>query len=201
MSGVRIETLGCYHADMTLRARPALILVLLILAPAYAVIHQLYPLKRLIADAQSIALMRVDRAGDAVFTVRAIRQLKGAFPYADMRIVIDSDVRSQNRVLSGLLRPGLDMVVLYSVYHKPEGPQPVALAYCEGKWMRLGAEHAVLTRDGDRPSRAEWKFVHFEPGLRRSYHGSTAGLARIAAGQLEAPPPDPTLPVARPRGP
>jgi hypothetical protein len=68
------------------------------------------------------------------------------------------------------------------------GSKRFMLGFVEGSWFRLASPAD--------PARGAWQFVHLEPYLRRTYHGSSAEMTRVVkgvlAGKVQPPPPDPS---------
>lgn len=152
--------------------------------PVGAVIQRLYPLAGIIADSQSVSVGTIQRVRPPKeIAVGAVSALKGRPPFDRLVISLSAQQASQNGTLPGLITVGQKIVL----FHAVAMGKPVVLAYLDGTWMRL------------EPSSAKgvWRFVHFEPYLRRSYHDSSAELAAIVAnvvrGKGRAPDPDPRV--------
>jgi len=150
--------------------------------PAGAVIQRLYPLAGIIGDSQSIATGTIQRVRPPnEISVGRVSALKGKVPFDGLVVTLSAQPASQNGTFLGLIRVGQRMVL----FQATAMGKPVVLAYIDGAWMRF------------EPSSAKgvWRFAHFEPYLRRSYHGSAANLASIVAnvvrGKRRAPDPDP----------
>jgi hypothetical protein len=167
-------------------------------SPSRAVIQRDYPLADILSSSNAVWCARVVGAplGDPAVVLQSYRSLKAKAPAARASVRLAADRSEQNGQLKARLPVGARLVIFSS--DTPKGP--MALAYCEGTWFRLGT---------GKPG-AGWQFVHFEPYLRRSYRGSSAGLADLISraagkgGPLPAPDPrqKPGLgPVPDPRGP
>lgn len=159
------------------------LLAALVSLPVGAVIQRVYPLGDIIKDAQAIAVLRVSSAarGRSELVLGGPVARKGRFPAGKLVARVAADMPGQDAQLLARLKPGMRTVLFYSQV----GAEQVVLGYSEGTWFRLTA----------RAPRASWRFLHFEPFLRRSFSGSTAEMERIVqqvvAGRGKAPPPKP----------
>lgn len=158
-------------------------LSLAVCLPAQAVVTRLYPLSQIIADADSIAVAQVTtpaKHGKPV-NLKITATLKGQLAGPTTANLHGGDDRSQLAVIRKRLVPGKPFVLFIKTGR-------FALGFAEGGWFRLAAPKA-----GTGP----WQFVHLEPYLRRTYHGSTAALQQTItdalAGKTPAPEPDPKV--------
>jgi hypothetical protein len=108
------------------------------------------------------------------------QQLKGQETFRRLPINLAGDKPEQTAELAERLAPDLP-VVLYVAKEK------LAFGYVNGTWFQLR-----LTGEGTDTRGA---FTHFEPYLRRTFHGSTEAMqttvAEAIAGKGKPPKPDP----------
>ena len=168
------------------RLRPFCITLACLLAlctSASAVVTRLYPLGDVIRDSDFIVVAQVTavNAKRRTVTLTPGKALKGKAPWKQMRTVLTGgDDKTQLPVIQQRLPKGRTVIFFGK-------RQRFALGYTEGTWFRL----AEPKRAGD-----PWQFVHLEPFLRRTFHGTTAQLrdvvASVVAGKAPAPAPDPS---------
>lgn len=151
--------------------------------PAWAVITRLYPLADVIADADTIAAVRVVSVDSRTRRVTLTRtaDLKGKTAWNRTVWGLNGgDERAQRPVIQARLARGRTVVLFVKKAR-------FALGYVEGTWFRLAPPK--------EEQKGPWQFVHLEIYLRRTFHGPSADLQHIVtdhlAGRKAAPPPDP----------
>jgi hypothetical protein len=161
-----------------------LVLLWLMLCPARAgaVVKRIYPLDQIIADADTVTALRVEsldaKAHVAVLGRTRLMKGKPAWTKLTVRLSGGDDARQLPMIEARLTRPRL--VILFSK------TDLFALGYVEGTWFRIV--------EPPHPEADPWVFVHLEPYLRRTFHGTSAQMDRIAVavarGARKGPPPD-----------
>jgi hypothetical protein len=143
--------------------------------------QRVYPLGDIIRGSQSVAVVTVQsvRKPDLV-RLGPAATLKGKSPLSKVDVNLQAKPSDQNRLLLSRLRAGQKMVVFYSSAPK----ESMVLACLGDAWVRLSAP---------KPQ-GPWRFVHFEPYLRRSFHGTADQAVAVVKRVLQggpAPAPDP----------
>jgi hypothetical protein len=162
----------------------ALIVALLALSsrPAGAVITRVYPLKSVLSEADTIAVARVETwSGWRRFALGRTAVLKGKPAWRRVQVRLSgSDNREHRPSVRERLAKGRSLVLFTKTGR-------FTLGYVDGMWFRV-------TLPATRRART-WQFVHPEPYLRRTFHGTSAELQTIVTaalnGTADPPPPDP----------
>jgi hypothetical protein len=154
----------------------------LLTTSARAVIEVLTPLKLFIDDSSIIVVAKVEKLDAAKHGAVLVvtRQLKGQETFRRLPINLEGDKPELSAELAERLAPGLSVVLFVA-------KEKLAFGYVNGTWFQLR-----LTGEGTDSRGA---FTHFEPYLRRTFHGSTEALettlADALAGKGKPPKPDP----------
>jgi hypothetical protein len=156
--------------------------LLLLPAAARAVIEVLTPLKLFIDDSSMIVVAKVEKLDPAKHgaVLVIMKQVKGKEMLRRLPINLQGDKPEQTAELAERLALDLPVVVFVA-------KEKLAFGYVNGTWFQLR-----LTGEGTDSRGA---FTHFEPYLRRTFHGSTdamtATLTEALAGKSPPPKPDP----------
>ncbi|MCS7045881.1 MAG: hypothetical protein NZO58_05955 [Gemmataceae bacterium] len=164
----------------------AVVLVVLLTAPAWAVITALLPLQDVIRGSQIIVVAKVEKlhADKPAMILRVEEELKGKLPFRTLPVNLkgDSEAEKLNHVPQLLKRLADDLPLVLFIEQKDK--KFTALAFTNGTWMQL-----VGDRTG--PETAVWSLTHGEPYLRRTFAGTTAELRTlltdVLAGKKRAP--------------
>jgi len=148
---------------------------------ARAVIEVLTPLKLFIDDSSLIVVAKFERLDAAKHGAVLVvtKQLKGKETFRRLPINLQGDTPEQAAELAQRLAPELPVVLFVA-------KEKLAFGYVNGTWFQLR-----LTGEGTESRGA---FTHFEPYLRRTFHGSTevltTTLTEALAGKSTPPKPD-----------
>lgn len=168
---------------------PAVLGLLALNSPAFAVIKVLTPLKQVLDGEQLIFLAKVEKVDpekpSVILTVGD--SLKGKAPVTRMAVNLTGDSfakkDSHTKVMLDRLAEGREVVFFAS----PQGKGYSAFGFMEGTWFQLRG-----TADPDGKT-IRWAFLHCEPYFTRTFQGSTAELKELVTSCLagKRKPPEP----------
>ena len=172
-----------------MRCRFAFVLLCIVAAsPAQAVIKVLTPLKKVLAETETIFVAEVDKvdAEKPSVVFKFAENLKGKAPAEKFPVNLTGDSFAKKdehtKVMLERLAPGRKLVLFVQKIDTTY----VAFGFLEGTWFQMKG-----TTDGDA---IRWAFLHCEPYFRRTFKGTTDELkttiSQSLAGKKEPPEPD-----------
>jgi outer membrane protein assembly factor BamB len=175
-------------------SRPlALLAVLLLAAPAAAILNAPIKLQDIIDKLPSIFVAEVDAVdadkATAVFVPKD--DLKGKAEFARIPVNLKDGITAaakkadHTKVILERLAKGRKLIL----FVKKDGDSYSAWGFVEGTWFQLAG-----TADKDDTKTVRWAFLNCEPALRGTFKGTTdelrAVVADVVAGKAKAPAPD-----------
>ena len=157
-------------------------------SPAQAVIKVLTPLKKVLAETETIFVAEVDKVDAEKPSVifKFAENLKGKAPAEKFPVNLTGDSFAKKdehtKVMLERLAPGRKLILFTQKIDKTY----IAFGFLEGTWFQMRG-----TTDGDA---IRWAFLHCEPYFRRTFKGTTdelkATISDGLAGKKEPPEPD-----------
>ena len=176
-----------HPAIRPLHAVPALLTILLVALPAFAVILKLTPLKEVLEGEQFIFTATIDSIAPEKpgVVLKFEEKLKGDAPFERLAVNLTGDDEAKKDDHTKKLLERLDKDRKVIVFASKKGKKFNAMAFVEGTWFSL---QGTLDDDGKT---VRWQFLHCEPYLKRTYAGTTADLKKIIQDGLakKAEPP------------
>lgn len=171
----------------------ALLAVVVLAAPAPAILNNPIKLQDIIDKLPTIFLAEVDAVdadnATAVFVPK--EDLKGKAEFARLPVNLKDGITpaakkaDHTKVILDRLAKGRKLVL----FVKKDGDNYSAWGFVEGTWFQLSG-----TTDKDDKKTARWALLNCEPALRGTFKGTTEELrklvADVVAGKVKAPAPD-----------
>lgn len=177
-----------------IRRLPAAALALLLLAaPAPAILNNPIKLQDIIDKLPSIFVAEVDAVdadkATAVFVPKDDLKGKAGFPRLPVNLkdgVTEAGKKADHtKVMLDRLAKGRKLIL----FVKKDGSDYSAWGFVEGTWFQLSG-----TADKDDKEKVRWALLNCEPALRGTFKGTTEELralvADVVAGKAKAPAPD-----------
>jgi len=170
-----------------LRVRLPLLVLLLLAAPAHAVILRLVSLQEVLEGEQLIFVAAVDSVlpDRPALVLKLDEKLKGDPPFDRLPVNMTGDDEAKKGEHTKLMFDRLDPGRKVVVFASKKGKRYNAMAFSEGTWFSL---QGAVDDDGKT---VRWAFLHGEPYLRRTFKGTTAELRQVCVDGLakkSAPP-------------
>ncbi len=174
-----------------MRRSAGLLLLLAFLVPAptaQAVIAYVIPLKAMLQQSTHICTVKVenlDPARPGMILIVA-EDLKGKLDTRRMAVNLkgDSEAEKLKHVPELLKRLSNGMPIV--LFIKLEKSKATVFAFTNGTWFQISGQ-----KDGEE---MRWSLLHGEPGLRRTFKGTTAEMSEVVravlAGKKQPPAPD-----------
>lgn len=176
------------------RRTVALLALLLLAAPAPAILDNPIKLGDIIGKLPTIFVAEVDSVdadkATAVFLPKD--DLKGKCEFPRLPVNLKDGVTAagkkadHTKVILDRLAKGRKLIL----FVKPDGAEFSAWGFVEGTWFQLAG-----IPDKDDKGKVRWAFLNCEPALRGTFTGTTEELralvADVLAGKAKAPAPDP----------
>ncbi len=173
--------------------RNSLLALLLLAAPAFAILDRPIALQGILDKIPLIFVCEVDKVdaekGTAVFLPK--EDLKGKAEFERIPVNLKDGVTAagkkadHTKVMLERLAPGRKLIL----FAKKDGDEYLTYGYVEGTWFQLSG-----TVDSDKKT-VRWAFLNCEPNLRGTFKGTTDELRKLAtevlAKKAKAPEPDP----------
>jgi len=171
------------------RVRLPLLALLLLAAPAHAVILRLVSLQEVLEGEQLIFVAAVDSVlpDRPALVLKLDEKLKGDPPFERLMVNMTGDDEAKKGEHTKLMFERLDPGRKVVVFASKKGKRYNAMAFSEGTWFSL------LGAVDDDGKTVRWSFLHGEPYLRRTFKGTTAELRQVCVDGLakKAAPPAP----------
>jgi outer membrane protein assembly factor BamB len=171
------------------RAALALLALVLVAAPALAVITKLTPLAEVLESDQFIFVAKAEKLDPdkpaSVFTVG--KKLKGEPPFDRVPVNMTGDDEAKKTGDTKAMFERLDATRELVFFVRKQGKLYNAKVFVEGTWFSI---YGQLDADGKT---IRWAFLHGEPFLRRTFKGTTAEMVKTVEDAIakKAKPPEP----------
>jgi outer membrane protein assembly factor BamB len=163
--------------------------LLLTVAPAFALIQRLTPLKDVIAESQFIFTAKVEALDAEKHTAVLVvdETLKEKAPFEKLPVNLgtgDAEAKKGEHTEKLLKRLAVKLPLV--VFVTKQDKKYIAFAYTNGSWFQMVGEEA-------NKGMVRWGFTHGEPFLRRTFKGSTDEMKQAVADALadKKKPPEP----------
>lgn len=167
------------------------VLLLFWFGHANAFIDRIYSLQEVLDQCTHVAVGKVNRVDVNARTAVAElqRTVKGTIEYRKVNMNIALGPAHHAKYVIDRLSVDAPLMLFY----KREDKNIAALVHAGDFWFQLFATDEEKNRDA-----VWWRFTHVEPGMGRTYNGTTPGLIAllddVVAKRVPAPKPDPTVP-------